>query len=275
MGKSPSSRVSHRIARSCRTASKRPPGMARRRMDGAATPVAHCVHVSRSGVQPVTNAHAQVSDYNGDELASGHTDRQGLLNIDQPMKPRRHCSDDSFSSLFISTCIDDPTTDSEMTPVPSNCKREHHPNDDAVQQPCPRGFENAIQLARDKWLVCETQTSTVLLVAAARGNVHIGAPTDGTIFALDPISRPPGSAPRRARARRVEGGVLTAEQQATLFRNAHRLVDAAGLSSTVAGGNARQRSRCRVRQRAWHILARQRHAPSPAARAIRTIRSPS
>lgn len=176
-------------------------------MDGAATPVAHCVHVASSSVQPVTNAHARVSDYNGDELASGRTDRQGLLNIDQPMKPRRHCSDDSFSSLFVSTCIDDPKTDSEMTLVPSNCKRGHHSNDDAVQQPCPRGFENAIQLARDKWLVRETQTSTVLLVAAARRSVHIGAPTDGTIFALDPISRQrTASSARATRRRRCSNG---------------------------------------------------------------------
>ncbi|SIO58061.1 penicillin-binding protein 1C [Paraburkholderia phenazinium] len=56
-------------------------------------------------------------------------------------------------------------------------------------------FENGIEPARDDWFLRGTQTPLVALAADAgaavqrvstRGAVHIGAPTDGTIFALDP-----------------------------------------------------------------------------------------
>ena len=56
-------------------------------------------------------------------------------------------------------------------------------------------FENGVEPARDDWFVRGTQTPVVALAADAgaavqrvstRGAAHIGAPTDGTIFALDP-----------------------------------------------------------------------------------------
>jgi penicillin-binding protein 1C len=56
-------------------------------------------------------------------------------------------------------------------------------------------FENDVEPARDDWFVQGTQTPVVGLAANAgaaarrvstRGAVHIGTPTDGTIFALDP-----------------------------------------------------------------------------------------
>jgi penicillin-binding protein 1C len=56
-------------------------------------------------------------------------------------------------------------------------------------------FENGVEPARDDWFVRGTQTPIVALAADAgasvqrvstRGAAHIGAPTDGTIFALDP-----------------------------------------------------------------------------------------
>jgi len=56
-------------------------------------------------------------------------------------------------------------------------------------------FENGVEPTRDDWFLRGTQTPLVALAADAgaavqrvstRGAVHIGAPTDGTIFALDP-----------------------------------------------------------------------------------------
>jgi penicillin-binding protein 1C len=56
-------------------------------------------------------------------------------------------------------------------------------------------FENGVEPARDDWFVRGTQTPVVELATDAgaaaqrvstRGAAHIGAPTDGTIFALDP-----------------------------------------------------------------------------------------
>jgi penicillin-binding protein 1C len=56
-------------------------------------------------------------------------------------------------------------------------------------------FDNGVEPARDDWFLCGTQTPVVALAANAdaavprvstRGAAHIGAPTDGTIFALDP-----------------------------------------------------------------------------------------
>jgi len=56
-------------------------------------------------------------------------------------------------------------------------------------------FENDVEPARDEWFLQGTQTPVAALAANAsaparrvstRGAAHIGAPTDGTIFALDP-----------------------------------------------------------------------------------------
>ncbi|WP_245253691.1 Ig-like domain-containing alpha-2-macroglobulin family protein [Paraburkholderia sp. LEh10] len=73
--------------------------------------------------QPVPNADVQVSDCNGDALASGKTDAHGVLAINQPLSARAACNEDSFEGLFVSARIDDPKTGHDMAFVRSDWNR--------------------------------------------------------------------------------------------------------------------------------------------------------
>jgi uncharacterized protein YfaS (alpha-2-macroglobulin family) len=73
--------------------------------------------------QPVPNAAVQVSDCNGDELASGKTDSRGLLTIDGPLEAKRRCDGERFSGLFVSARIDDAKTGPDMAFVQSEWNR--------------------------------------------------------------------------------------------------------------------------------------------------------
>ncbi|CAN7621278.1 MG2 domain-containing protein [Trinickia sp. LjRoot230] len=73
--------------------------------------------------QPVANADIHVSDCNGDELASGKTDAQGLLAINAQLNPRHECKDDSLDGVFVSARIDDPKTGRDMAFVRSDWNR--------------------------------------------------------------------------------------------------------------------------------------------------------
>jgi uncharacterized protein YfaS (alpha-2-macroglobulin family) len=73
--------------------------------------------------QPVPNADIRVSDCNGDELASGRTDVNGVMKTDGPLDARAKCRDDSFEGLFISARVDDPKTGRDMAFVRSDWNR--------------------------------------------------------------------------------------------------------------------------------------------------------
>jgi hypothetical protein len=75
--------------------------------------------------KPVPNAQIRVSDCNGDEIAAGKTDAQGLLKIDGPFEPQREChtSERGFDDYFVSARVDDPKTGPDMAFVSSNWNR--------------------------------------------------------------------------------------------------------------------------------------------------------
>jgi len=73
--------------------------------------------------QSVPNAEVQVSDCNGDALASGKTDAQGVLTIPGQLNSRVTCKDDSFDGLFVSARVDDPKTGPDMAFVRSDWDR--------------------------------------------------------------------------------------------------------------------------------------------------------
>jgi uncharacterized protein YfaS (alpha-2-macroglobulin family) len=73
--------------------------------------------------QAVPNADVQVSDCNGDALASGRTDAHGVLTINQTLSPRAECKEDSFEGFFVSARIDDPKTGHDMAFVRSDWNR--------------------------------------------------------------------------------------------------------------------------------------------------------
>ena len=64
--------------------------------------------------KPVPNAQIRVSDCNGDEIASGKTDAQGLLKIDGAFESKRACSssdsEQRFDDYFVSARVNDPKT---------------------------------------------------------------------------------------------------------------------------------------------------------------------
>jgi uncharacterized protein YfaS (alpha-2-macroglobulin family) len=90
--------------------------------------------------QPVPNADVQVSDCNGDALASGKTDAHGVLTINQTLSPRAECKEDSFEGLFVSARIDDPKTGHDMAFVRSDWNRGieawrfNVPTDSSIEQ---------------------------------------------------------------------------------------------------------------------------------------------
>ncbi|WP_347557290.1 MG2 domain-containing protein [Robbsia sp. KACC 23696] len=70
---------------------------------------------------PVANAQVRVSDCNGDLLATGVTDTQGLYKIDAALIEKRECNDDTgFQGLFVSARVDDPTSGPDMAFVKSD-----------------------------------------------------------------------------------------------------------------------------------------------------------
>lgn len=73
--------------------------------------------------QPVPNADIHVTDCNGDQIASGKTNAQGLLTIDGPLESRVACKSDSFGGVFVSARVDDPKTGHDMAFVQSDWNR--------------------------------------------------------------------------------------------------------------------------------------------------------
>ncbi|KVO40740.1 alpha-2-macroglobulin family protein [Burkholderia ubonensis] len=74
--------------------------------------------------KPVPNAQVRVSDCNGDEIAAGKTDAQGLLKIDGQFEPKHECrTSERFDDYFVSARVDDPKTGPDMAFVSSNWNR--------------------------------------------------------------------------------------------------------------------------------------------------------
>lgn len=73
--------------------------------------------------QPVPNADVRISDCNGEQLAEGKTNLQGLLTIDKPLAPEKQCGDTSFEGFFVSARVDDPKTGADMAFVRSDWNR--------------------------------------------------------------------------------------------------------------------------------------------------------
>ncbi|WP_321967223.1 alpha-2-macroglobulin family protein [Burkholderia cepacia] len=77
--------------------------------------------------KPVPNAQIRVSDCNGDEIASGTTDAQGLLKIDGAFESKRACnssdSEQRFDDYFVSARVNDPKTGPDMAFVSSGWNR--------------------------------------------------------------------------------------------------------------------------------------------------------
>ena len=77
--------------------------------------------------KPVPNAQIRVSDCNGDEIASGKTDAQGLLKIDGAFESKRACSssdsEQRFDDYFVSARVNDPKTGPDMAFVSSGWNR--------------------------------------------------------------------------------------------------------------------------------------------------------
>ncbi|MBN3787050.1 MG2 domain-containing protein [Burkholderia sp. Ac-20353] len=73
--------------------------------------------------KPVPNAQVRVSDCNGDEIAAGKTDAQGLLKIDGPFESKHECKTDRFDDYFVSARVDDPKTGPDMAFVSSGWNR--------------------------------------------------------------------------------------------------------------------------------------------------------
>ena len=70
---------------------------------------------------PVPNAQVRVSDCNGEELASGMTDAQGLYRIDSTLIEKRPCDYRSgLDGLFVSARVNDPKTGPDMAFVKSS-----------------------------------------------------------------------------------------------------------------------------------------------------------
>ncbi|MCP1118138.1 alpha-2-macroglobulin family protein [Robbsia andropogonis] len=73
---------------------------------------------------PVPNATVRVSDCNGDELALGVTDAQGLYRIDASLANKRTCAyRNGVDGLFVSARIDDPKTGPDMAFVRADWNR--------------------------------------------------------------------------------------------------------------------------------------------------------
>jgi uncharacterized protein YfaS (alpha-2-macroglobulin family) len=70
---------------------------------------------------PVPNAQVRISDCNGDELASGVTDAQGLYRIDSSLVEKRRCDyRTGLDGLFVSARVNDPKTGPDMAFVKSS-----------------------------------------------------------------------------------------------------------------------------------------------------------
>ncbi|WP_186137164.1 Ig-like domain-containing alpha-2-macroglobulin family protein [Burkholderia gladioli] len=74
--------------------------------------------------KPVPNAEIRVSDCNGEPLASGRTDAQGLLKIDGPLAEHRRCDyETSYRNIFVSARVNDPVTGPDMAFVVDDWNR--------------------------------------------------------------------------------------------------------------------------------------------------------
>lgn len=75
--------------------------------------------------KPVPNAQVRVTDCNGEQLALGKTDANGLVAISKPLSPVRRCDENSFSydGFFVSARVDDPATGPDMAFVLSDWNR--------------------------------------------------------------------------------------------------------------------------------------------------------
>ncbi|SOE81482.1 hypothetical protein SAMN05446927_4767 [Caballeronia arationis] len=75
--------------------------------------------------KPVPNAQVRVTDCNGEQLALGKTDVNGLATISKPLAPLRQCDENSFGydGFFVSARVDDPATGPDMAFVRSDWNR--------------------------------------------------------------------------------------------------------------------------------------------------------
>lgn len=75
--------------------------------------------------KPVANAQVRVTDCNGDQLAVGKSDVNGLATISKPLAPLRQCDENSFAydGFFVSARLDDPATGPDMAFVRSDWNR--------------------------------------------------------------------------------------------------------------------------------------------------------
>jgi uncharacterized protein YfaS (alpha-2-macroglobulin family) len=75
--------------------------------------------------KPVPDAQVRVTDCNGEQVATGKTDTQGLLTIGKPLAPLGHCDENSldYDGFFVSARIGDPKTGPDMAFVRSDWNR--------------------------------------------------------------------------------------------------------------------------------------------------------
>src|SRR5580698_5579552 len=75
--------------------------------------------------KPVPDAQVRVTDCNGEQVATGKTDAQGLLTIGKALAPLGHCDENSldYDGFFVSARIDDPKTGPDMAFVRSDWNR--------------------------------------------------------------------------------------------------------------------------------------------------------
>ncbi|WDD92083.1 MG2 domain-containing protein [Burkholderia sp. FERM BP-3421] len=74
--------------------------------------------------RPVPNADVRVSDCNGEQVAAGRTDPNGVLRIDAQLAPRRACDyATGYGDYFVSARVDDPKTGPDMAFVRSDWNR--------------------------------------------------------------------------------------------------------------------------------------------------------
>ncbi|GAB5099777.1 alpha-2-macroglobulin family protein [Caballeronia sp. HLA56] len=75
--------------------------------------------------KPVANADVRVTDCNGDQVATGKTDAQGLATIGKPLAAIRECNENSLSygGFFVSARVTDPVTGPDMAFVTSDWNR--------------------------------------------------------------------------------------------------------------------------------------------------------
>ncbi|MDP9158432.1 MAG: MG2 domain-containing protein [Pseudomonadota bacterium] len=75
--------------------------------------------------KPVPNAQVDISDCNGEQIATATTNAQGIANVNKPLAAAAECDEQSleWSGFFVSARVDDPKTGPDMAFVRSDWNR--------------------------------------------------------------------------------------------------------------------------------------------------------